>query len=77
MGNEKPKTGLELIRESARAAQSGIVLDKQSLERGVERSIELLQHMPEPTRAGVMQGQTVVLVDFTGGLHVFQKASEN
>ncbi len=63
---EQIKTGLDLIKEQARIARSGVVFDRSSIETGVPRTIELLEHLPEDLRTAILEGRTRITVDYMG-----------
>jgi hypothetical protein len=70
MSGEKPKLGLELVRDIAKNTQSGVVFDRKSVETKVPRTIELLGHLPEPLQTAIKSGESTIVVDFMGNLSI-------
>jgi hypothetical protein len=70
MSEEKPKLGLELVRDIARNSQSGVVFDRKSVETEVPKTIELLGHLPEPLQTAIKSGESTIVVDFMGNLSI-------
>lgn len=69
MKDKEPVSGIEIIRENAKIAQSGVVFDRASIESGVPRTIELLQHLPESLQAAIRSGKKAITVDLAGNFH--------